>query len=57
MQSAKDSEHPSCCVWKISSVMNQSLPHAFRESVRDVDIGIVISLLKLSGKYVYVHLL
>jgi len=32
--------------------MNQSLPHIFRESVWNVDMYIVISHLKLSGKYV-----
>lgn len=31
--------------------MNQSLPQTFRESVWDVDMCIVVSLLKLSGKY------
>ena len=33
--------------------MNQSLSRTFRESVWDMDMCIVISLLKLSGKYVY----
>jgi len=51
-------EHPSSCVykiylrqWKMSYVMDQSLPRTFRKSVWDVDVCIVISLLKISGKY------
>jgi len=59
VKSPRDIEHPSSCVykiylrqWKMSNVMNHSLPHIFKESMWDVDVCIVINLLKLSGKYV-----
>lgn len=58
MKSPNDSEHSYSYVykiylrhWKTTNVMSQSLPHTFRESVWDVDMCIVISFLKLSGKY------
>ena len=55
VQLVTDSERTNGCVykrcfrqWKMSSVMNQSLTHAFRESIRDTDVSSLVRPLKLS---------